>query len=329
MSFLKYNKFCFRFVATPLFLLLGLFVGRGAQAEIVDRVVAAVNGDPITQMEVDKRLAMRLQELKKIVSEDERAFRLKVFREKALDEIIQEKLLKNKIASSGILVSDEELSAEMAQFLKENGLTKSSLEAELARNGVAYEEFTENMRDQLKQRVFLGRTIRPQVEVSDADLMEYYNERRDSFQGYKSIHFAEILFVPESGRDLSATFDLAQALRDDIASGKRTFTQVAREYSRGSFAAQGGDSGWVAAETLKSELRQFISRMKKGELSQPLMGGEAVLVLKFYEGRESYALPFDDVRAQLQSELFNKKMQASLDQYLLTVRQEAYIQVFD
>lgn len=306
----------FLFIATP-----------PLYADIVGRIVAIVGEDIITQNDLDRLLAFHLSELHQLSTPQEKEIRLKQLRAQALDELIQQTLLNRKIAKSKIEVSDKDLAAAINNMLAQNRVTLEQLKQDLTKNGVSFETYKENLRNQMRQYKFVQREIQPKVQVTEADLSDYYNKHASDFQSFKSVRFSQLLLSPTSTRGMAETIDFAQQLRADIVAKKFSFADAARKYSEAPNAAQGGDSGWLTASDVNPQLLQLLSSMKPKELSPPLPTQNTVLLVQLEDRKDPTKSDFTAVKKEIENRVFKEKMDAELAKYLTSLREKAYVQI--
>lgn len=319
----------YRLIQRIVFISVIAFCSLPLHAEIVDRIVAIVNEDPITQSDVDRRLSLHVTELRTVSNPQEKELRLTQLRSQAINELIEEKLLERKVDQSDITISDQDLAGAIGRMLKQNGMSLDELKAELARNGISYESYKENLTRQMKQYQFLQREIGSKVQVTDTDLEDYYRLHPNDFQSFQNYQFSQILLTPKPNRDLNQTIEFAKSLKQQADAKTATFSDLAKRYSEDSLAAQGGDAGWVAAKNLNPELVQVLAMLKPGDISPPLPTQAAVLLVKLNDRKDPQASSLDSVKRKIENRIYEEKMDKALTQYLASLREKAYVQILN
>ncbi len=137
---------------TFLFLITLLLVASTAAAEVVERVVAVVGTEIIT-----------LSDLKK--------FSANGSRQDPLDALIREKLLKAEMERLGVAATAAEIEAAIQDVAKRNNITVGILKGELARKGVAFEQYKKDLGGQIRQMKFLSQVIFPRIKLSEDEII--------------------------------------------------------------------------------------------------------------------------------------------------------------
>jgi peptidyl-prolyl cis-trans isomerase SurA len=117
-------------------------------------------------------------------------------------------------------------------------------------------------------------------EITDEDIDQEL-ERIKATANEPAYLLAEIfLSVDDASHEAEVTANM-QRLRDAIVSGA-SFPGLARQFSQGAGAADGGDLGWIAKSQLPEDLKDVVPNLNKGELSQPLpvIGGVALVLMR-------------------------------------------------
>ena len=312
-------------IATVLMAATCLGLASRSQAEIVDRVGAIVGTEVITQSDVDRRLAFHVSELRSIASPQEKTLRLQTLQRSALDELIQDKLLEREVAKSDIVISDQDLAGAIGRMLKENGISLEQLKNELKSNNVSFETYKENLSNQLKQYKFLQRTIGSQIQITEADSADYYRQHATDFQSYGAFRFSQIVLTAKANRDLNETIVLANSLKAQVESKTARFADLAQTYSEDNPAS--GDAPWVSARDINPQLIQVLSSLSPGTVSPPLPTQDAVLLVQLIDRKDPQASSLDAVKREVEARLFQEKMDAALNRYLLGLRETAYVQI--
>jgi peptidyl-prolyl cis-trans isomerase SurA len=150
-------------------------------AEMVDRIVAVVNGEIVTASELNQAMAMRQRGNKGAVKESAESSRSEV-----LDKLIDELLLKDSIEKAKITVDDEEVARAIGNVLRQNQMTPEQLKADLASKGVTYETYKYQVAHQIRFIKFTNQIVGQQIKLSDRELRDYYDRNKDRFGGPSS-----------------------------------------------------------------------------------------------------------------------------------------------
>lgn len=161
-------------------LLIFCFVAAASNAEIVDRVVAVVDGDVITLSELDNIVNMKTK------SSPKGSQRREIARREVLDQMIDEVLLNQAIEKAKITVNDDDLARAIANVLRQNKITIEQLHADLARKGISFENYKKQLMVQIRYIKFINQVIGTQIKISERELRDYYERNINEYGGGSS-----------------------------------------------------------------------------------------------------------------------------------------------
>jgi peptidyl-prolyl cis-trans isomerase SurA len=254
---------------------------------------AIVNGEVITDTDIEQRLNLVIAANGGKITEEERArVRLQVMR-----NLIDEKLQIQEAANNDIKIADAEVQrsydrvaanfkrtpAQFAQFLKDSGSSEASIKSQI--------------RGEMAWSRLLRRRVEPLVAVGD-DEVEAVIAKLNESKGKDEYHVAEIF--------LSATPETEAQVMNDAARivgqirGGASFVAYARQFSEASSAGVGGDLGWVRAEQLADAVAPVVMALQPGSLasavSDPIRVQGGVAIMALVEKRQVLAAdPLDAV----------------------------------
>ncbi len=319
--------------------LLLVLAGSALAAELVDRVVAVVNGKLITLFDLNTRVGELVQRTQGISfrPDDPRAEEL---RRQVLDTMISDILVEQEAARLKVNVSETELDSQIEEIRKKNNLTQQQFVSELAKEGMTVKQFRERMRqDNMKKRL-LGFMVHRKVLVTDDEVRDYYEKNKGSLATTRSI------LGPKTSGNIGfimvPTKKQAEELRAKITAGSISFAEAAKRYSIGPGREQGGDLGDVQAKDLAPPLRDALTSVPAGQVSQPVMlDGKAVLLtMRAGQGAAPKPAPapvpatpvgdgpsFESAREQIQEMLYKQKFDKLFQEYMDNLRSKAVVEV--
>jgi len=238
----------------------------------VRRATALVNGEVITETDVDQRLALVILANGGHVSDEEKD-RLKL---QVLRNLIDETLEIQEAAAKDIQVSQAELDENFARVASNFHYTPESFAAYLAAHGSSARSIKRQIQGEVAWQRLLQREVQPRINVSD-DEVNAVIDRLKAAKGQDEYRIGEIYLssTPETSQQVMAN---AQQILDQIKQGG-SFQAYARQYSEASTAAVGGDLGWVRLPQLPEALAQAAAQMQVGQVAGPLAvpGGYSIL----------------------------------------------------
>lgn len=321
-------------------ILLGLLLALASPAhtaQLVDRVVAVVNGKLITLFDLDSRVAELVQRTQGI-SLPPGDPRTEELRRQVLETMVNDILIEQEAARLKITVSETELDADIGAIKKKNNLSQEAFLAELAKEGLTLKEFRKRLREDSMKKRLLGYMVHRKVLVTDDEIRDYYEKNKGSLSTTRSLLGPKVsgnisfIMVPNKKQ--------AEELREKISAGSLTFADAARKFSIGPGRDQGGDLGDVQAKDLAPPLRDALAAVPAGQVSRPVMlDGKAVLLMhrtaapaatpaKTAQPATAATGPsFESARNQIQETLYKQKFDKLFQDYMDNLRSKAVIEV--
>ena len=248
----------------------------GPAAAQVERIAAVVNDEVITLSELEgrMRLAMAAADLQDTPETRQR------LRPQVLRGLIDERLQLQEAARRNITVSDKELAEAYTRLARQNNMSPEAFFELLAQRGVPRSVFEAQVRSQLAWNKVVQRVLRSRVEIGDPEI-DGVLERLAANATKPQYLVAEIFLPVDSPQQEAQVRQFAERLVDQIRQGA-SFSSVARQFSQGAGAANGGDLGWIAEGELAPELDQALRALSPGQMSAPIRGvaGYHILLLR-------------------------------------------------
>lgn len=251
-------------------------------AVTLDRIVAVVNSDVITQLELTDRLRTVTQQLQKqgtpLPPRD-------LLEKQLLERIIMDKVQLQFAQENGVKVDDAQLDKTLQRIGQENGLSPEQFRATLEKDGVNFAKFREDIRNEIIMARLREREVDNRVTVSEAEVDAYIaslaTAKGDEF------NLAHVLIrVPEqaSPEQLQKLKARATQVLEELKSGK-DFRQVAASYSDAPDALEGGLLGWRSSGQLPTLFLEILNTLKPGEVSEVLRSPNGFHILKLLAKR--------------------------------------------
>ncbi|MGO8795939.1 MAG: peptidylprolyl isomerase [Candidatus Sulfotelmatobacter sp.] len=314
--------------------------------QIVEEIITRVNGQIITLSEFERSKDQLRDDVKQ--QDPANADKLYAEREKdVLRDLVDQQLLIEKGKDLGI-TGDTDLIKRLDQMRKEMKLdSMEDLEKAATAQGISYEDFKQNMRNQIITQKVIGEEVGSHLSISKEEEQQFYDEHKSEMEQPEMIKLSEILVAPQktaaSGQPAqNATADAsADAAKQDDAAlaaaeakandllkqirGGANFDDIAKKYSDGPSAAQGGDLGVFRRGTLAKELEERTFAMKAGEVTDVIRTKQGYVILKVTSHTQAGVPPLKEVEPKVMDALYYEKLQPALRAYLTKLREEAYI----
>lgn len=287
-------------------------------AEVVDRIVAVVNGQIVTLFELNGNLKPFLERFRgKQLSDDEKRA-IAGMRKQLLDKMVEDILITQEVTKMKLTTTDVEVENAVDNFRKKNGLTKDDFDKQLKLEGLTREEFSESIRKDILKHRLLGFMVRRKVVVSDEEARAFYDAHSGDFTSDKTVALSAILLP--SGQD-------GAALRRRIEKGEIGFADAANLYSKGPGVGQGGSLGTLAWADLAEDWRLALSGVPRGGITEPFPFRDFTALLRVDELQAGDVRPFEDVKDEIIDRLFQKQVEERYDEFMDKLRSEAVIEI--
>ena len=237
--------------------------------------VAIVNGEVLTDTDVDQRLALNLLAMDRPDLPADEVARL---RAQVLRNLVDESLQVQAAATDKLEVDDAQVAARYASFSQQFGRTPKQMDEYLASVGSSATSLKRQIRAESAWQKVLGRRVGYFVNVSDEEVNGILDKLKAS-KGQTEYHVGEIYLSTPAGSEAQVA-DTARKILEQMRQGG-SFTVYARQFSEASTAAVGGDLGWVRPEQLPPQLSQAAAELSPGQVDGPIEvpGGLSILYL--------------------------------------------------
>lgn len=296
-----------------------------ATAAVVERIVAVVDDEVITESELDLALAQMYAKLKESYDDEELAERYSQAKRQALQQIIDDKLLLREASKQGIAASENEIEARL-QEIRGKFTNEEELKEALEANSVTLEDLKTKYKEQLMIRNLISREVSSKIFVSPQEVSGYYDAHRSEYSEPESVRVYSILIrISDTlyGEDaLKKAQDIAKLLN-----GAVSFEEAAKRYSEGPHKNEGGDLGYVKRGDMIKELDETIFSLKSDEVSNPIKTKLGYHIIKVGDRRLARHRDLSEVKSQIEGTIFNEKAQKRFAEYMAKLRKGAYISI--
>jgi peptidyl-prolyl cis-trans isomerase SurA len=264
---------------------------------LVDRIVAVVNKDVITASELAERTAFAERQLRREnIALPERA----LLERQMLERLVLEKAQLQLAADSGLRVDELQLDRAVQRIAEGNKATLAEFRSRLEGEGVAFDKFRADVRQQILLTRLREREVDDRVQVSDSEI-DIFLEVNRATAGAVEYNAAHVLVrIPEQAapeRIEQARARAEKARADAMAGGD--FARLAASTSDAADALQGGSLGWRASSRLPELFADALKTMQPGDVSGVLRSPAGFHVLKLLERRGAgLAAPVTQTRAR-------------------------------
>lgn len=266
------------------FLWLGVPAASAQQVTLIDRIVAVVNKEVVTLSELNEQVTSAERQLRRQGTPlPERS----VLERQLLERLILQKAQLQLARDSGIRVDEIQLDRAVQRIAENNNMTLVGFRRALEADGVNFERFREEVREQILLTRLREREIDGRIQVSDSEVDLYLEELKASGSERVEYNIAHILVrVPEQARpdQIEQARERAQKARAEALAG-HDFGKLAATYSDGPDALRGGAVGWRERDRLPELFTAALDKMTPGAVSEVMRSPAGFHVLKLVDRR--------------------------------------------
>jgi peptidyl-prolyl cis-trans isomerase SurA len=294
-------------------------------AHIVNRIIARINSEIITQRQYDRKLAELQAELSQQYSGAELQSQLQQQKANMLRNLIDEDLMVEKAKDLDINV-ETDVVKQLDQIRQNNHLaTLQDLEKEVEKQGLVWEDFQDQIRRQILMQKVIEREVSSRIALSREDARKYFQTHQQQFSSPPGVRLA-VIEVSNDKHKPEEVQKLAQQALADLKNGTR-WEEAVKKYSDDTAAGSNGELGFFKEGTLNSAVANAIAKLDVNEYTGIVETKAGDAIYKVEERRSGGVPNFEEVEQRVDETMYNQQMQGALREYLLTLRKESYIYV--
>jgi len=300
--------------------------------KVVEEIIARVNNEIITRTELEKARAAATEDAQQDCSgrctQEQLQVAIEDRQKYALRDLIDQSLLSQRGKDMGINVKPEVVKQLDEIRVKNNLKDMDDLEKAVTSQGVNWEDFKNNIENRMLTQEVIRREVGSHITIGHDDAMKYYEDHKKEFVRQEQVALRAIEIKTE-GKKESEIPELkakAQKLHDRVKDGE-DFGELAKRFSDGSTAQQGGYLGVYKRGELSKELEDVVFKMKRNEMTDVIETKQGFLILQVLEHYAEGEQPFNKVENEIMDHLYNERMEPALRDYLKTLREQSYVVV--
>lgn len=318
-------------IAAGLVLLLAGTVAAQSKPVVVEEIVARVNNQIITLSDYQKSNAGLEQEVQQDCqncTEQRIAAEVTERRKNLLRDMIDQQLLIERGKDMDINV-ETDLVKRLDEVRKQNNLsTMEDLEKAVESQGLVWEDYRNQLRNNLLTQQVISKEVGGRMDIGSDEVKKYYQAHKQDYNRPEQVHLAEIFLSTEdkSPEEIAAVHTRADDLHNRLVKGE-DFSTLAKRYSQGSTAQDGGDLGIYERGQLAKQLEDAVFGLEKGQFTDVIQTKTGFEVLKVQDHFQAGLQPLEKVEGEITNILYRQKMEPALRAYLAQLREESYVQV--
>ena len=313
-----------------VFFVFGIGALMGADARIVEQIIDKVNGEIITRLELERQRQQLEAGLRRQGVAGERlTAAVEQHSKDLLRDQIDSLLLVQRAKDMDINV-DAEVSRQLANMQVENKISDPEELQKWIReqSGLSYEDFREQMKNNLMTRRVVGAEVSSKINISRAEVEKYYEEHKEEFKREERVFLREILIATKGkeGAELAAAEKKAKQLLERARAGEK-FPELARDNSDADTARNYGELGGFTRGQLRKDIEDLVFDKERGYISDLIKVDAGYLILKLEEKHKAGVPTLEECYNEVMERLYMPQFQPAMREYLTRLRQDAFLEI--
>ena len=308
------------------------FVG-GAPAgadEIVERIVAVVNNDIITYLDVQKEMAPYAEQIKAVGYDPEKEQQMLYrVRSDVVEKMVEQKIIDQEIKRYKITVSDQDIDNDIEQIKKSKLWTDEEFRKALEYEGLTVESYREKLKKQSLRARLLNTIVKANIVITKEDIAAYYESNIEKYQGELKYHLRNIIMrvLEDAGMDgKRSVLEKMENIHGALENGA-SFESLARQYSESVLAKNGGDLGILAYKDFSSQLKEALEGLAIGEYTPVLDTDQGYQIFYIENILKENEISLEEVYSEIESILYKELSEKAFTDWLKTLREASHIKI--
>ncbi len=307
-------------------LIVILLVAATADAEVIERIVARINGQIITKTALDRQFQAEVDRLGPAPTQEEAERRRTELRREVLDSMIDSMLIMQVAEERGLRVPPRYFDEWKDGVMKEmNITTEEDFKRALELQGMTEADLKKNFEEGLLTQEIRRMEVDAKVSVNEEEIDKYYREHINEYAEAAKVRIREIVIRFEPGGEAEAEKQ-ARRLLQDIQQGA-DFAEVARRHSDAPSKEAGGDLGFFEHRELAASLADVAFQLDPGDISDIIKFESSYRIIRVEEKTEENTMSLDSVRTDIGNTIHQQKVMERTERYLQQLREQAIIEI--
>lgn len=299
---------------------------RAQESELVDRIVAVVNGDIVTLYDLNRAFKPYEANIKALRYPPERE-RQTLFqvRSDILNQLIDSQLADQQVKRYQLSVTQREIDATIERLKEVRSFTEEQLRQGLAAQGLTMEEYRKEIESQILRTKLVNREVKSKIVITRDDIQAYYETHKQKYAGSRKYYLWNI-FIKASEYERDAALKEIQAVAAELKQGA-SFEALVEQLNAASAPVKGTDLGLYRRDELTAQLQTVVENLKAGEYSQVLETNFGYQIIYVQNIQETPPKPLEELEADIRQILYNEYVDSRYQEWLGEMRAKSYIRI--
>ena len=296
----------------------------------VEEIIARVNNEIITRSEYDRSLASAAEDAKQECqgkcTPEQVNNATEDMQKHSLRNLIDQSLLAQRGKDMGVSVEAEVIKQLDKIRIDNNIPSMEELEKKIAAEGLNYEDFKNNIRTRILTQRVISSEVGSHLTITTDEIQKYYDAHKVEYVRPEQVALRsiEINIAGKKPEEIADLRKKADTTLKRIQEGN-DFGEMAKRFSDGSTAKQGGYLGIYKRGELAKELEDKVFALKAKQITDVMETKQGYLILQVLEHYDEGQQALDKVEEEIHDKLYGERMEPALREYLKTLREQSYV----
>ena len=298
--------------------------------EIVERIVAVVNDDIITYLDVQKEMSPYEAQIKAVGYDPEKEQQMLYrVRSDVVNKLVDQKITDQEIKRYKINVSDEEIDGNIEQIKESKLWTDEDFRKALENEGMTIESYREDLKSQSMRAKLLNMAVKANIVITKEDVAAYYESNIEKYQGELTYHLRNIIMRVSETADTNmkqAVLEKMENIHAELEKGA-SFESLARQYSESVLAKNGGDLGVLPYKDFSPQLKEALDGLSKGQYTAVLDTDQGYQIFYIENMLKENEMPLEAVYSEIEKTLYKELSEKAFIEWLEALRETSHIKI--
>ncbi len=321
-------------ISISVIFLVGLVVSAGKTDlyadEIVDRIVAVVNDDIVTHLEVEAEMAPYVKRIKEAgyTSDVEQEMMYNVRRD-VVHKLVDQKLTDQEIERYRITVSEEDIDNSIEQIKAEKKWTDEDIREALKNEGITMELYREGLKQQALRQKLVNRAVKSNIVITKEDIASYYADNPQKFAGelkYKLRNIIKRAAASSSMAEKDSAMQMMQSLRLKLIDGQ-SIESVIQETGGSSNNLVSSDLGVLRYQDFAPQLKSALDGLPKGAYTKIIETPQGYQIFYIEDILRENAQSLEQATPEIEEILLKAQTEKEFNNWIEALRKNSHIKI--
>lgn len=294
-----------------------------------EKIEARANDEILTTSELARILKPIYRQYEQSASGKKLALQMKKARASAISSWIEHQLILQEAQKIERFQIDQMEVDKRFEEARNKFTSQDEFDRALTMEGLDEDEYRKNLEDQFKVKALIYQKVTGLISISPQDIKDYYREHGDDYRDEEMVRISHILIpAPKDAEKNAAAREQAEAIINELKDGA-DFSKLARKYSQGPRADQGGDLGYYKKGDMLPKLDEATFSLEVGQISGIIETDLGYHIIKCAGKKEAYQKSLEELWEEIEDQLYQVDFQKRYDKWIDMLKSRAYIVIED